>query len=174
MSVDIYTSAEHLNYQRVLDHIRRIPSYVTTPAEHEELPMGSIIRSSEGYARRQSGGWSYFGVEGVIPTLSGEHEVIRSGELYIPELFPATGEFGNEITSLKVLINDLIPIYTEKFKKHTYTNFRELLDLPEGALIGTYHNDYQRHPDGWRAAGSTVSTSSQGIVRYREAYLIHA
>lgn len=167
MSIDVFTSPNHLHYKTILDTLNHESSQISTPLEHDSLMSGSIISTPQGYARKEEKGWRLFGQEGIFP-MEGTHQVIRQGWLYLPEKPPVEqGETG-VVASYKFRILE----HLKKLQDCTYTDFHQLLDLPLGSLISTTENDYQRYEHGWKAPGSEVSTSSQGIVRHREAYLI--
>lgn len=168
MSVDTYTDPDRLHYKTILDTISQKPFSISTAQEHESLVEGSIISTPQGHARKAESGWEFFGKEGVFP-IEGEHQVIRRGWLYIPEQPQVTlGETGI-VAAHKYLIME----HLNEFNENTYTDFRQLLELPKGSIISTMKNDYQRFNNGWGAPGSELLTSSQGIVRYHKAHLIH-
>ncbi|MBC9704810.1 MAG: hypothetical protein H9W81_07520 [Enterococcus sp.] len=161
------TDPDHQHYQNILSSITQEPYYITTQYEHDTLPLGSVVSTVDGYARKEDG-WEFFGKEG-IHQLEGNHQVLRKGHFFIPT-YPTTtyGETG-VIASYKYRILEFI-----KHSEHNaYTDFRQLLELPMGSIISTEDNDYQRFEQGWAKPGSEVFTSSQGITRYQKAYLLY-
>lgn len=170
MSIDINTISTTHKVPNIISTLHQELGFISSAREHEEMLEGSIIKTLGGFARRQEGGWSYFGQEGVF-SLEGIHQVIRHGGIWQPRQCSLVED--DTETGIHGTNESLLPSYIHHLNQKAYIDFRQLIELPKGTLISTTQNDYQRHEHGWIPAGSITATSSKGIVRHREAYLLY-